>query len=192
LPNIDDNILKQLILDCQNNLSSAQEKMYKVFSKKHFGICLRYATDYNEAEDMLQEGFVKLFRNMEKYNFTGSFKAWSSRLITNNCIDMLRKKPNLYTISDDNAFYLEANNLEAIDELIVEDLVAIIQKLPIGYRTIFNLYVIDGFSHKEIAEKLDINEGTSKSQLNRAKKLLQKKLEEMKLQEFKAQANYKS
>lgn len=180
LNGINEDKLKQLILDCQKNIGSAQEELYHLYSPKFFGICLRYASDYAEAEDMLQEGFVKLFQKMDKYNFSGSFPAWASRLFSNNCIDLLRKKPNLYTISEEKAYTLEADTLQAIDNLYLDDLLEIIQELPIGYRTVFNLYVVDGYSHKEIAERLDINEGTSKSQLNRARKLLQQKLIDLK------------
>lgn len=177
---LNDENLKQVVLDCQSNKSSAQEKLYYSFSKKVFGICLRYGADYAEAEDMLQEGFVKVFKNITKYDFSGSFPAWLSRVITNNCIDILRKKPSLYALTEDNSYHLESDSLSVIDELYAEDLMEIIHQLPIGYKTVFNMYVIEGYSHKEIAEKLDINEGTSKSQLNRARKLLQKKLIDLK------------
>lgn len=176
--NVDE--LHQLILECQKGNSSAQERLYNQFAKKFFGICLRYAADYSEAEDMLQEGFVKLFRKLEMYNFSGSFSAWASRLISNNCIDMLRKKPNLYTLTEEKESSLESFSAEGIDDLYTEDLVNLIHSMPSGYRTVFNMYVVEGYSHREIAERLNISEGTSKSQLNRARKLLQTKLKELK------------
>ncbi|MFT4968591.1 MAG: RNA polymerase sigma factor (sigma-70 family) [Chitinophagales bacterium] len=172
--------LHQLILECQNGNGSAQERLYNGFVKKFFGVCLRYGADYAEAEDMLQEGFVKLFRKLEMYNFSGSFAAWASRLISNNCIDMLRKKPNLYTLTEEKESSLESFSSEGIDDLYVEDLMNLVHQMPSGYRTVFNMYIVEGYSHREIAERLNISEGTSKSQLNRARKLLQSKLQELK------------
>jgi RNA polymerase sigma-70 factor (ECF subfamily) len=183
LNGMNDEKLHKIIVDCQNNSCSAQEKLYHLFSSKFFGICLRYAANYAEAEDMLQEGFIKLYQKIDKYNFSDSFPAWASRLFSNNCIDQLRKRPNLYTLSESKAYTLESDTIHAIHNLYLEDLVVLIQELPIGYRTVFNLYVVDGYSHKEISEKLDINEGTSKSQLNRARKVLQNKLTELKATE---------
>lgn len=182
--------LKKTIEGCQINKSSAQEVLYNFYAAKVFGICLRYSSNREEAEDMLQEGFVKLFKNITKYDFTGSFPAWMSRVITNNCIDMIRRKPNLYTISEEQAYYLETDTVSALDGMYEDDLVALIQELPIGYKTVFNMYVIEGYSHKEIADILEINEGTSKSQLNRAKKLLQKKIVELNKIEFQRKQNY--
>jgi len=114
---MNENKLHQLILDCQNNVGTAQEGIYNLYSAKFFGICLRYASDYHEAEDMLQEGFVKLFQKMHKYNFSGSFPAWACRLFNNNCIDLLRKKSNLYTISEEKALTIKSETIEAIDPI---------------------------------------------------------------------------
>lgn len=175
----DNNNLEQIIKLCKKQNRKAQRDLYDVFSKKFFVICLRYSTDYSEAEDMLQEGFIKLFAKIEKYNDTGTFKSWAGRLIANNCIDIIRKRPNLYAITDFHANSLETYTTNALDKIIGDDILNLIQTLPTGYRTIFNMYIIEGFSHKEIAEKLNIKEGTSKSQLNRARKLLQRKLEEI-------------
>lgn len=171
--------LIDLIDRCKNNDRIAQRAIYELYSKKLFVVCLRYSSDYSEAEDMLQEGFIKIFHKIDKYNHSGSFGGWLSRLISNNCIDIIRKKPNLYALTDAKENSLENYTLDAVDSLIGEDLLKVIQSLPTGYRTIFNMYVIEGYPHKEIAEKLNISPGTSKSQLNRARKLLQKKLEEI-------------
>ena len=177
--NIPDNKLEQIVELCKKNNRKAQKDLYDLFSKKFFIICLRYSTDYSEAEDMLQEGFIKLYAQINKFNKGGYFKSWAGRLIANNCIDMIRKKPNLYAITDFHANSLETSTINALDKMIGDDVLNIIQSLPTGYRTIFNMYVIEGFSHKEIAERLNIKTGTSKSQLNRAKNLLQKKLKEI-------------
>ena len=175
--------LTEIIELCKENDRKAQRTLYDLFSKKMFVVCLRYSSDYSDAEDMLQEGFIKIFKKIDKYNHSGSFPAWMSRLISNNCIDIIRKKPNLYAITEGHENTLETYNTNAIDKLIGEDIVNLIQRWPTGYRTIFNMYVVEGYSHKEIAEKLDISAGTSKSQLNRARKVLQKKLEEIKVYE---------
>jgi len=175
----DNNKLEQIVELCKKNNRKAQKDLYDLFSKKFFIICLRYSTDYSEAEDMLQEGFIKLYAQINKFNKGGYFKSWAGRLIANNCIDMIRKKPNLYAITDFHANSLETSTINALDKMIGDDVLNIIQSLPTGYRTIFNMYVIEGFSHKEIAERLNIKIGTSKSQLNRAKNLLQKKLKEI-------------
>lgn len=179
----DNSELKDLIERCKQNDRIAQRAIYELFSKKLFVVCLRYSTDYSDAEDMLQEGFIKIFNKIEKYNHSGSFGGWLSRLIANNCIDIIRKKPNLYALTDVQENKLENYTVDALDTLIGEDLISLIQSLPIGYKTIFNMYVVEGYAHKDIAEKLNISTGTSKSQLNRARKLLQKKLEEIKTYE---------
>lgn len=171
--------LKRIVAACQKNDRKAQRDLYDLFSKKFFVICLRYASDYSSAEDMLQEGFIKLYAKIGKYNDSGSFAGWASRVISNNCIDIIRKKNNLYAISDYQENSLETYTINALDKLIGEDIIKVIQTLPKGYKTVFNMYVIEGYTHKEIGEKLNISAGTSKSQLNRARKLLQKKLEEI-------------
>lgn len=179
----DNTDLTDLIERCKKNDRIAQRAIYELFSKKLFVVCLRYSSDYSEAEDMLQEGFIKIFRKIDKYNHSGSFGGWLSRLVANNCIDIIRKKPNLYALTDVQENKLENYTIDALDSLIGEDLMNVIQSLPTGYRTIFNMYVVEGYTHNDIAEKLNISPGTSKSQLNRARKLLQKKLEEIKTYE---------
>lgn len=173
------NNLKLIIERCQENDRKAQRDLYDLFSKKFFVICLRYSSDYSDAEDMLQEGFIKLYAKIGKYNHSGSFAGWAGRVIANNCIDIIRKKPKLYAISDYHAESIETYTVNALDALMGEDILKVIQTLPTGYRTIFNMFIIEGYSHKEIAEKLEISASTSKSQLNRARKLLQKKLQEI-------------
>lgn len=176
--NIKDDI-SLIIEGCIKGNRDMQKFLYDKTSGKLFAICLRYASDYNEAQDMLQEGYVKLFNNLHKFQFTGLFISWASRVVTNNCIDLIRRKPNMYIISDENQPQTESFDISALDYLIEEDLLKIIQSLPTGYRTIFNLHVVEGYGHKDIAELLNITEGTSKSQLNRARKLIQKKLQEL-------------
>ncbi len=162
----------------------AQRKLYDLFAGKMYFTCMRYAVDEFEAEDMLQEGFVKAFTKINKYTEGRSFGGWLNRLFANNCIDMLRKKPKLFAVSEDEARSIESDAVSALDDLYEEELLELIYSLPSGYKTIFNMYVIDGYSHKEISEKLNISEGTSKSQLNRARALLKKKILDLKSYEL--------
>ena len=157
----------------------AQRYIYDQYRTKWFMICLRYLPNRDDAQDALQNGLVQIFSNLDKYNpELGEFGGWTSRILTNECIQIIRKnKKNLITqeLSNDLPVYdPEENGLEKISR---EDIMRIIQKLPAGYRMIFNMYVFDGYSHKEIAEQLKISEGTSKSQLFKARKMLQEALE---------------
>ncbi len=163
-----------LVEGCVEGNRLAQKALYDKYSSKMFAICLRYAPDYHTAEDLLQEGFVKIYYNIYKYNGTGSFEGWMKRVFINHAIEQLRKADKL-TTSEETIIapeLLDASS--AINKLNMDDLLRLVQSLPTGYRTVFNLYVIEGFSHKEIADMLNIIEGTSKSQLARAKMMLQK------------------
>lgn len=165
-----------LVQGCRDGNRAHQKGLYELLCGRLFTICLRYSINRAEAEDMLQEGFIKIYSKIDKYDNSGSFQAWASRVVSNNCIDCIRRRPNLYTISDDYVLHRESKEVQIIDKMIGEDLLKMVQELPVGYRTIFNLYVMEGYSHKEIGKKLNISDGTSKSQLNRARKLLQKKV----------------
>jgi RNA polymerase sigma-70 factor (ECF subfamily) len=138
---------------------------------------MRYAAESNSAQDLLQEGFVKIFKNIDKFRGDGSFEGWIRRIFVNTCLEFVRKKANMYVVQDTETVKVEYQDENALQKLMKEDLMEMIQSLSTGYRTIFNLYVIEGYSHKEIAELLNVTEGTSKSQLARARYLLQKKVE---------------
>jgi RNA polymerase sigma-70 factor (ECF subfamily) len=163
-----------LIEGCLKRDPKAQEAMYRRFSPKMYGVCLRFAGNKMEAEDILQEGFIKIFTHLQDYQFKGSMEGWIRKAMINTAINYYRKKSkeladiNLEQVS--GISYIEE---DAIDKLAAEELVKLIQKLPEGYRLIFNLNVIEGFTHKEIGEMLGISENTSKSQLSRAKSALQ-------------------
>jgi len=148
--------------------------LYNMFSAKMFGVCLRYANEYNAAQDLLQEGFVKVFKNIEKFRGEGSFEGWVRRIFVNTAIEHYRKQVNLYALHDSDVKTYEYYEESGLDSLKHGDVVKMIQKLSDGYRTVFNLYVVEGYSHKEIGEMMGISEGTSKSQLARARYLLQK------------------
>jgi len=169
---------EQIIAGCIKGERKFQEALYHTFSSKMFSVCLRYANEYAGAEDLLQDGFVKVFKNIEKFRSEGSFEGWIRRIFVNNSIEYFRKKANMYVVQETEALTYEYYDDNAVQKLMKDDLIKIIQSLSVGYRTIFNLYVIEGYSHKEIGEMLNITEGTSKSQLARARYLLQKKVAE--------------
>ena len=164
---------KALIKACIKGKSVAQKELYDIFSSKMFGVCLRYAKNHHNAEDLLQEGFVKVFKNIQKFRSEGSFEGWMRRIFVNTAIEHYRKNNPLYPVNDNQMPEVDFIDNTALNNLAVNDLMQMINQLSPGYRTIFNLYVIEGFSHKEIAEMLKINEGTSKSQLARSRYILQ-------------------
>lgn len=168
---------EQIIAGCRAGDRKYQELLYQRFASKMFTVCMRYAAESNSAQDLLQEGFVKIFKNIEKFRGEGSFEGWIRRIFVNTCLEFVRKKANMYVVQDTETVKVEYHDENALQKLMKEDLMEMIQSLSTGYRTIFNLYVIEGYSHKEIAELLNVTEGTSKSQLARARYLLQKKVE---------------
>ena len=157
----------------------SQRKLYNLLSDKMFALCLRYTKDEDEAKDFMQDGFIKVFKNLKQFKFSGSFEGWVRRIIINTIIEHFRSKKmrfsamNIVDYSDD--FKLDS----VVDELSAQDILKIVRALSPQYRTVFNLYAIEGYSHKEIAEKLGISEGTSKSNLSRARSILQKKLNQL-------------
>ena len=154
-----------------------QQLLYKNLSPKMYGVCLRYAGNENDANDILQEGFIKVFRNLEKFRSEGSFEGWVRRIFVNTAIEQYRKKVKLYNVTEVQENTLEDTNLDALDNLATKDIMKVVNELSPGYKAVFNLHVIEGYSHKEIASLLGITEGTSKSQLARAKGVLKKSLE---------------
>ena len=165
---------QQIIEGCIKNDRACQQRLYNMLSAKMFAVCLRYANEYNSAQDLLQEGFIKVFKNIEKFRGEGSFEGWVRRIFVNTAIEHYRKQVNMYAIHDTDTKQYEYFDDNALENLKREDIVKTIQKLSDGYRTVFNLYVVEGYSHKEIGDMLGISEGTSKSQLARARYLLQK------------------
>lgn len=154
----------------------AQYHLYHFFSKKMFIVCLRYAKDSLEAEDILQIGFVKVFTKGHLFSENGSLEGWIRKIIVNTAIEIQRKNKITYVESLDNEALLEVPSNTATDQIHYKDLMSIVHQLPIGYRTVFNLYAVEGYSHKEIAEMLNISEGNSKSQLSRARQWLKTRL----------------
>jgi RNA polymerase sigma factor (sigma-70 family) len=165
---------EELVDGCVRGKRSCQEALYSSFSPKMFGICLRYANDYHSAEDILQEGFIKVFHNIDRFRGEGSFEGWMKRIFINTAIEYYRKSMNHNGHTELEKVDLEYISERALENLAKQDLLQLVQRLSPGYRAVFNLYVIEGYSHKEIADLLEISEGTSKSQLARSRVLLQK------------------
>lgn len=164
--------------ECIAGQPQSQKLLYEYFAPKMFGICLRYASDYHQAEDILQEGFIKVFNNLHRFRREGSFEGWLKRIFINTSIEYYRKSANNYTLPLVEEILTVDFSGKAISNLRHQDLLKVIQDLPTGYRTVFNLYAIEGYSHKEIAQMLKIREGTSKSQLARARNLLKKLIQQ--------------
>lgn len=166
----------ELIEACKNEDRHAQKLLYDRMTPKMFGVCLRYCKNREDAEDVLVEGFFKVLTNLHQYSGSGSFEGWVRRIMVNESLMFLRKRHNF-------KLTVEVSNIEiktkvtVEDELMAADILALLDKLPTGYRTIFNLYVLEGYKHREIAELLGISINTSKSQLILAKKRLRSLLE---------------
>ncbi len=167
-----------LINGCLAGNRRMQELLYQRFSPKMYAVCLRYASNADDAQDLLQEGFIKVFRNLDKFRKEGSFEGCIRRVFVNTAIEQYRKKVNLNSISDREEQTLADSSWNVFDQLGEKDIIRLVQELAPGYRSVFNMYVIEGYSHKDIGEMLGISEGTSKSQLARARVILQKKVEE--------------
>jgi RNA polymerase sigma factor (sigma-70 family) len=173
--------LKQIIEGCLRNDRRSQEAIFKLFYGKMMVVCMRYTNDKDTAQEVLQEGFMKVFEKLGAFDYKGSFEGWVRRIVANTAIDSIRRsKKNPILTDNDNDFKIggenpmeEQENIE-LGEVKAEMAMAAIQKLSPAYRTVFNLYVLEEYSHKEIAEMLGISEGTSKSNLAKAKMNLQK------------------
>jgi len=169
--------LDQLITNCQKKNIKAQEQLYKRYASTLFSVCLKYSPNYADAEDTLQDAFMIIFDKVTQYKNKGSFEGWLKRVTINTALQRYRKQTVLDIINEEN---IRDVDVEVDEESIPLDfLLRIIQELPDRYRLVFNLYVLDGYSHKEIAKMLEISEGTSKSNLARARNILKDKIEKV-------------
>jgi len=164
---------KDFIIGCQKQDSKIQNLVYKTYAPKVFGICKRYMKDRERAEEMVMNTFLTVFQKSDQFKNQGSFEGWVLRIAVNSCLMELRKKTNIENEYSLDNLHIAIEN-EVIDNLDENDIDKMLRLLPEGARIIFNLYVIEGYKHFEIAEKLNISEGTSKSQLNYAKEKLKK------------------
>ena len=170
---------EDLLEGCRKGKASAQRGLYDRLAPKMLGVCLRYIKDREEAEHVMIGGIVKVFEKLDQFKSEGSFEGWVRRIVVNDCLMYIRKNRNMSLETDIDTAHDSIDLGVMEDTLNAEDLLKLIAELPIGYRTVFNLYAVEGYSHAEIAEQLDISENTSKSQLSRARKWLQTKLAEI-------------
>lgn len=167
--------LEQLIEQCKKNDVKAQSQIYKLFTSKLFSVCLKYSRNYAEAEDNLQDAFVTIFNKISQFKNIGSFEGWIKRIAINTALQRYRSV-GVFDIVNENQIEDETIEIDE-DTIDIDFLLKIIQELPNRYRLVFNLYVLDDYSHKEIAEMLNISTGTSKSNLARARMILKEKIE---------------
>lgn len=180
---------KKLIKGCLKGDRSAQNELYNLYSAKMFAVCLRYSRTKEEAEDTFHDGFMKIYQNLSGYRNEGSFEGWMRKIMVNTAIEKYRKNSHLSVVLSLDSY--NGNGLtekyyteDIIANLEVEELMEMIQKLPPAYKMVFNLYVFEGLKHKEIAESLGISEGTSKSNLSDARKILQKTINKQNKQDI--------
>jgi RNA polymerase sigma-70 factor (ECF subfamily) len=168
----------EIIRLAAGNNRHAQQKIYTRFSPKMLSVCRQYIKDLQQAEDIMITAFMKVFMNLKNFEYKGSFEGWIRRIMINECISFIRAQKKVSFLEDE--YYKEEgfNNTES--QFSVEDIQFLIDHLPDGYKMIFNLYAIEGYKHKEIADMLGINEGTSKSQLSHARKMLQEQVNKLK------------
>ena len=167
---------EQLVKLCLEKDARAQKQLFDYYSKRMMGVCLRYAQDADEANDVLQLGFIKVFEKLNMYNAQGSLEGWIRKIIVNTALDTIRKNKKYQNdVEMDKVDYqLHQHGESPIQSLSAQDLLKIIQEMPPGFKTVFNMFAIEGYSHKEIAEELNISVNTSKSQYSRARAYLQK------------------
>jgi RNA polymerase sigma factor (sigma-70 family) len=171
-----------LIKACLSGDPLAQRKLYERFSRKMMGVCMRYTGNEYEARDVLQDGFVKVFEKLGTFSGQGSFEGWVRRIFVNTALDAYRKSKQDRMLQDiDEVGYHLDSGQDIVSDITAQDLLKMLQKIPAGYRMVFNLYVIEGYSHKEIGEQLNISESTSKSQFSRARAYLMNVLEKQKM-----------
>lgn len=166
-----------MVAGCLKGDRVAQKALYQVYARKMMGICMRYAPNREQAQDILQDGFVKVFQKMERYRGEGPLGGWIARTMVNTALDQIRRnKPFEHSLDLSEAEHLHPVNEQVLVQMGTDELMALIQALPLGYRTVFNLFAIEGYTHKEIGEMLGISENTSKSQFMKARAFLRKLL----------------
>jgi len=175
----------KIIADCKRGKAYAQEQIYDLYAGAMLGICMRYAKDKSEAEDILQEGFIKVFTKINQYDFNtvNSFSAWMKRIVVNTALNYIRdnKKHNIFSdIDEENteALSYEPEETEQTITISQQEILQLVQELPEGYKLVFNLYIFEKYSHQDIAIELGVSVNTSKTQLFKARKLLQKRIKE--------------
>lgn len=167
-----------LIIECVNGNPRAQRLLFDKFARKMFSVCLRYAKNEEQAEDVLQDGFVKVFGKLKDFKSEGSLEGWIRRIMVNTALDQIRKNnKQLGDTNIDDVGYKIENNDFIVESIMADDLMKMVQAMPDGYKVVFNMFAIEGYSHSEIADTLGISENTSKSQYSRARAYLRERLE---------------
>lgn len=169
----------EIINGCIRQNTNCQRMLFEQYAGKFMTVCKRYANDDMEAEDMLQEGFVRIFNNIHQFKFEGSFEGWMRRIVVNVALKSLQKKKLKFSEIKDNSVDTPSIQAYAYNHLGEEELLKLINNLPDGYRIVFNLAVIEGYSHEEIAKMLNVQPSTSRSQLVKARKMLQSQILEI-------------
>lgn len=181
--------LKNIIQECASGNVRAQETLYRMFAPKMFGVCLRYSKDRTEAEDNLQEGFIKVFQYIKKFRYEGSLEGWIRKIMVNVSLAKFRKQNVMYPVENIGDYEKPTVSDEIIEKISADELLTLIQELPPRYRMVFNLFVIEDMNHKEISKEMQITEGTSKSNLARARDILKRRVKEL-YGEIETNANY--
>lgn len=180
---------EQLLADCRKKKPQAQKALYERFASKMLAVCHRYINDRDEAEHVMIGGMVKVFEKLDQFQEEGSLEGWIRRIMVTQSLMYIRKHKNMSLQVEVEKAETEPDYQTLERSLEAADLMQIIGELPVGYRTVFNLYAIEGYNHKEIADMLGINENTSKSQLSRARKYLQSRLLDLQEKELKQDSN---
>jgi len=169
--------INKLIKGCLRNDRLAQKEFYHYFADNMYALCLRYTGNEDEAKDVLQDAFIKVFKNLKQYKSKGSFHGWVRRIVVNTALERFRDKNYLFALHADDVDEVNVEGYShVLEEISKKEIMNLVQSLTPQYRVVFNLYAIEGYSHKEIAEMLNIKEGTSKSNLSRAREILKEKL----------------
>jgi RNA polymerase sigma factor (sigma-70 family) len=171
--------LKNIIHECASGNVRAQESLYRMLAPKMFGVCLRYSKDRTEAEDNLQEGFIKVFTYIKNFRHEGSLEGWVRKIMVNVSLEKFRKQNVMHPVEDLSVYESANYSNDIIEKITANELIELMQELPPRYRMVFNLFVIEGMNHKEISEEMQITEGTSKSNLARARDILKRKVTEL-------------
>lgn len=177
---------EEIIKGCKEGNRVYQEKLYKLVSPMLYGICLRYGNNTEDAQDILQDGFIKIFQKISQFNYLGSFEGWMKRIIINTALEKYRSRKYLNEFEDNITLHDKTIDEHTTNNLTTEELMKLVMKLPPQYKLVFNLYAIEGYNHKEISKMLKISEGTSKSNLSRARAILQKQINQL----YKVPDNY--
>jgi RNA polymerase sigma factor (sigma-70 family) len=171
---------QELVESCLKGSRDAQYRLYKLYAGKMMSVCMRYANSRDEAEDIMQEGFIKVFEKLGQWSGTGALGGWIRTIMVNTALNQLRKDLKWKnSVNVDSVVNLDSEEMTVLGAMNAEELLGMIQKMPTGYKTVFNLFAIEGYSHKEIAEMLSISENTSKTQFFKAKDWMRKSMASM-------------